>query len=71
MSKDIEGKLVMTLVYLESGNYEAVKNEIEEVIKLYENDRLKNTTEKKDLVRLPKRVNRKSKKNNTKRNEKS
>ena len=55
MTKEIEGKLIGALVYLESGNYQGVKEQIEEVIHLFEIDR---QTKEKDMVRQPKKGNR-------------
>lgn len=54
MTKEIEGKLVAALVYLESKNYQAVKEQIEEVIRLFEYDRLKKSTKEENLVRQQK-----------------
>lgn len=63
MTKEIEGKLVASLVYLESGNVEGAKEEIEDVVELFEIDRLKKTKKKPTMVRLSKRGAKRSKKN--------
>lgn len=63
MTKEIEGKLVATLVYLESGNVEGAKEEIENVIELFEIDRLKETEKKPTMVRRSKSGAKRSKKN--------
>jgi len=60
LTKEIEGKLIAALVYLESGNYQGVKEQIEEVVELFEIDRLKKSKEDKTVVRRPKRGDRKA-----------
>ena len=50
MTKLIEGKLVASLVYLDSGNTEGAKKEIESVIELFEIERLKGNEKNKIVV---------------------
>ena len=56
MSKEIEGVLLSAIVYIESGNIKGGVEQIGEAIRLIENDRLKQNTKKKNMVKRSKRV---------------